>query len=232
MTCHHRCVKRHAKGPLMKPKIQAILQTLAALLVSITVVTPHTRAEQLVTFELDPIGARPNGFQSIESPFVSFHDTVGDVMTIVNFPPQTIGNSLRVLADINGSAVQMNFTAPIVFLSLSFGNDDPNNTIPGDLATLSLFDGATQVGQTSVVLNRDDIMNQTIEFSGVPFDRAIFGYTNSSGSPFTGPGTNGVGLSELVDNVRFRLVPEPAAAVLLMLGSCGIGMTGCRMRSR
>jgi len=118
-------------------------------------------------------------------------------------------------------------------LSLDFGNDDPSFTNPGDLATLQVFLGAALVGQSTVVLNRDDVMNQTISYNGLAFDSFTFAYTNAAGSPFTGGGNANTGLIEIVDNVTYAAgggaVPEPAAWALMI---SGFGLAGAALRRR
>jgi hypothetical protein len=125
----------------------------------------------------------------------------------------------------------MNFATLVSSLSLDFGNDDPSFTSPGDLGVLKTYVGATLVGQTSVVLNRNDLSDQTISIAGVPFNRATFAYTNPSGSPTTmGAFT---GLIEIVDNIRFTPVPEPTSLVLLAtaIGISFVGRRSERVRS-
>jgi len=128
-------------------------------------------------------------------------------------------------------------------LSLDFGNDGSSNTNPGDLAVLTLFFGAAQIGQVSVGLNRDDLMNQSISFGSiggpVQFNRALFGYTNASLNLFTGGGSTNVGASEVVDNIAFNTVdgveirvPEPGSALLMFTALAVMLVTHSRRRKR
>lgn len=188
-------------------------------------------AEVVITFESDSLGARPNGFASVESPLLTFRDTVGADLSIFDGGIQSIGHAVHVAGDQDGSSLEMNFSVPVNFLSLAFGNDDPGYTNPGDLATLIAFSGAIQVAQVSVVLNRDDIMNQTIQLSGITFNRATFAYTNPAGTPFTGGGAASTGLIEVVDNIHFQPVPEPTA-VLAAIAGCGVAGCVGRIRRR
>jgi hypothetical protein len=88
----------------------------------------------------------------------------------------------------------MDLDVPACAISVDFGNDDPAFSNPGDEAVLTVFDGATQVGQVSVVMNRNDTMDQTISISllgsGVFFDRATLLYDVTT-----------VGLIEMLDNI-------------------------------
>lgn len=178
----------------------------------------------VVDFENDPTGSVPNGFVSADSPLVSFSDTLGADLFIDDFNNQGDGQSLAVFGD-DESALEMNFFEPMKSLSLDFGNDDPEFSSSGDTAELTLFLGGNQVGFVSVLLNRDDIMNQTISFTasgpGEYFDMATFFYNVAVPTPF---GTSG--LAEIVDNIEFhpaagRAVPEPSA--VLGLGLLGLG---------
>jgi hypothetical protein len=71
------------------------------------------------------------------------------------------------------------------------------------------------VEQISVLMNRNDIMDQQISFSGATFNRAFFHFSQE------------FFLAETVDNVEFTPVPEPASVALL-----GIGIAGMAARIR
>jgi hypothetical protein len=188
--------------------------------------------DELITFELDALGPVPNGFMSVDSSHVSFTDTVGAGLQVANAFETNNTNGLAVFDDLDGSELEMIFDCLVTTLSLDFGNDDPGFTNPGDLAVLKTYVGATQVGLSTVVLNRDDMMNQTITSLGLPFNRAIFAYTDPAGVPMTGGGGANVGLIEAVDNIEFTCVPEPATLWLLTFGLIGGGLFRSRGRQR
>lgn len=200
---------------------------LFASLVSILLAQP-VASGALITFESDAIGAKANGFASVESAEVVFNDTVGAGLMVNTFGTQSHGKALRVATDSDGSLLEMVFGGPTTDLSLAFGNDDPAYTNVGDLANLRLYNGATQVGQVTVVLNRDDQMNQTISSGPLVFNRATFAYTTPAGSPFTGGGLKAVGCLEIVDDISFTSIPEPGCLSLFALAAMGL----CRLRLR
>lgn len=175
-----------------------------------------------IDFESDPAGAKPNGWVSADSPLVSFSDSQGADLNVGNYGAQSDGNALACNPDGDQSYLIMDFAIPSIDLQLDFGNDDPGWSNPGDEALLTLFLGATQVGQTAVVMNRDDIMNQTIGISGVVFDRATFYYDVTAWSP---------GLIEIVDNIVFETSQIPAPGAIL-LGGMGVGLVSWLRRRK
>lgn len=178
-----------------------------------------------IDFTTDTTGGKANGFTSTQSAVAHFTDTFGSELQINDFLSQGIGNALAVFGD-DVSALQINFDVLMNSLSLKFGNDDPAFSSPGDLAVLTLFNGATQVGQVSVVMNRDDIMNQTISFGGTTFNRATFQYTNAAGT--------GIGLIEIVDDITFEAggqgTPDSGSTLVLFAVALA-GVISFRRRS-
>lgn len=82
-------------------------------------------------------------------------------------------------------------------------------------------------------LNLDDEMNQSIGYSGLPFNQAIFWYGDASGNPFTGGGQVNTGLIEIVDQIEYTPVPEPASALATagLLGLAAVGLRRWRQRA-
>lgn len=176
----------------------------------------------IIDFSADAAGSKANGYSPVGHPLVTFTDTLGADLTVNNFGGQSIGQGLAVFGD-DASKLQINFGSAMSYLSLVFGNDDANYTLATDKAWLELFDGATSVGVFSVLLNRNDLADQTIIGTAATFNRALFWYGDAAGGPTTGPNPNS-GLIEIVDNIEYRAAGVPdvgntaGLAALAMLG--------------
>ncbi len=196
----------------MKKRLKHTCFAIAAL----GLISAGTAGAAVIDFEGDATGSRPNGFSSIGHGGVHFTDTSGANLFVGNFGVESVGQCLAVYFD-DTSMLRIDFDFLVNALSIAFGNDDPLYAIAGDRALLTLFNGATQVGSAFTIMNRDDIINQTVSFSGIAFNRALFGYTNSAGAPII--------LTEIVDNIEYTPadVTEPASLTLLGAGLVGLG---------
>ncbi len=203
------------------------MKLLASSIAAIAAFTATNAMAQTVDFESTPSGTLAQG-TTIGG--ITFTSQTGSGMGVNNFGAEGDGQSLAIFDDTNGNFLKGAIAGGATALSFTFGNDDPGFSNPGDLAWLQVFNGATLVNTVTVVLNRDDIMNQSISYSGLFFDNFTFAYTDAAGNPFTGGGNANVGLIEIVDNFRYSgAVPEPATWALLMLG---FGVIGGSMRAR
>ena len=117
------------------------------------------------------------------------------------------------LAAGSDPTLSLDFLVPVVDLSLSFGGDDLISTEEGGLAILTIFDDGVLVAETSVLLNRNLVLDQTITVSGGAFNRALLRY--SRGNP-------------VVDNISFEPVPEPTTFLLIGTGLSVIAARVCK----
>lgn len=171
----------------------AILTLVAGGLVSPGAAAAAPPSGYLVTFSGDPAGVKPDGWSSTGAPKVTFYDTIGAKLFVGRFGEQAHGQAMSI-DDDDASALEIRLSAPTNSISLAFGNDDPNVAHKSDLARLKLYRGTTKVGQVSVHLNANDVMDQTIGTSQVGlFNRATFQYVNADGNPKN--------LTEIVDNI-------------------------------
>jgi hypothetical protein len=192
-----------------------------------------------IDFESDSVGPKFNNFQSVDSSEIAFSDSQGQDLFLLDFDETYRTNGLAVLfdgiEDVTGSYPDGSFliivgAAPILSLSLDFGNDDPTGSAAGDYAQLRGYRGSNLVASTNVVMNRNDLADQTISLSdAIGFDRLELEY-------FTTPTFNTdqfgevyitTSLTEVIDNVRYEVVPEPAS-----LAALGLGLAALRRRNR
>lgn len=189
-------------------------KTLGGVLTFLLLAALPLRAQITIDFESDTTGAKPNGFTSVDSSQVHFSDSIGADMDVQDSTPETIGQGLAVRPD-DPSRLLMTFDVPMQSLSLVFGNDDPCCSNPGDVGLLRVFNGTSVVAQTTVVMNRDDIANQTISITTAAarcFDNAEFYYADSTGDP--------IDLIEIVDNIELTpcgSVPAASSSALVAL---------------
>lgn len=208
-------------------RMKQLLMQVGMMLAVLTMVCGGVRwveaAPILIDFESDTGGSKPNGFTSNDFSLVHFSDSNGTGLFVGDFGSQSHGQGLATFDDFDNSVLLMNFDVFMDSISLEFGNDDPSFSNPGDQALLTLFNGLVQVGQVAVVMNRDDIMNQTISYSGAAFDRATFFYNVNPSQ----------GLIEIVDNITLTQaapVPEPGTWMLMGTGLLGILGFGWRRK--
>lgn len=200
-----------------------VTRLIAASLLGCFVVSANAA---VIDFEADS-GSQLNGFSAAGHPLVTFSDTVGAELSVGNFANQSgYTNGLAVFDDFDGSKIRMDFAVALTYLSLDFGNDDGGWADPSDRAWLEIFNGGISVGLVSMAMNLDDEMNQTISYTGSPFDRADFWYGDSLGNPDTDPG-----LIEIIDNVNYQTANVPDAGSTLSLAFLGLlGIAAIRRR--
>jgi hypothetical protein len=194
------------------------------------------QALTVIDFEGQALGTVADGYAVTGFEELVFTSELGAGLELYT-GPESDGVSLIARNDTNGNFIRGTFTDGLhSFLSLTFGNDDPNFLTAGDQAVLTVFKAGTMVGQTILMLTGpNDVMDQTIGFQFAQFDSWSFAYTNATGAPSTGGGGANVGLIEVIDNITYDTlatgVPEPATWGMMILGFGGVGAT-LRQRRR
>ena len=146
--------------------------------------------KQVIDFNDDPTGDKPNGFMSNDSNLVSFNDSDGEDLGVFAFSGnQSDGPGLGVFGD-DPSALRMPFVTPVNSLTIEFGNDTASQS-----TRLRGFLGSVMVAESIVAHDGDDQLNQSITINGF-FNRAELVYINNS---------NGLPSDriEVVDNICF-----------------------------
>ena len=198
---------------------QFLLSLMASMLLTLTAAT--ARAD-VITFNNDTPGIKPQPFQSVDSSLVRFSTSSSlSSLQVINFIGVSNGTNALFVPGPVADVLIIEFSTLVNSLSLDFGFDLPSD--PQTTATLTLFLDGTQVGQTVMLVNQNGFVDQTIFFSGALFNRATFNVALDSNP--------GCCSTELVDNVTFTPVPEPATIILLGLGLAGVGVKARKRRN-
>lgn len=196
------------------------LSLLAAMLLSLTAAT--VRADS-ITFNNDLSGIQPQPFQSIDSSLVRFSTSSSlSSLQVSNFQAITNNTNALFVPGPASDVLIIEFSVVVTSLSLDFGFDLPGD--PQSTATLTLFLDGVQVGQTVMLANQNGFVDQTIFFSGALFNQATFSMALASNPSCCS--------TELVDNITFTPVPEPATIILLGLGLAGVGVKARKRRTQ
>jgi hypothetical protein len=176
----------------------------------------------------DPFLNVPNGYTTSETNQISFSDTVGaNLQTVKDAVVSADSIALAVHSDFDDSEllIELDFLAVIISMDIGNDSDNPIFSNPGDMAVLTVFLDNVQVGSVSLVLNRNNLMDQRIEFDGL----ASSTFFNSATLKYEV--TSVFGLTEVIDNVSVTPVPEPTAALAFGAGSLVVGLA-CRRRTK
>jgi hypothetical protein len=134
-----------------------------------------TVAHDLIGFESDPPGSGGEPWPSRDNPTVHFIKGGGSSVEIGDYGSASNGRGLR--ATGTEGMIIIVFDVPTRRLTLRFGNDTPDITLPGDRATLTVFRNDRRVARKHVTLNRNGDGDQFIEYRGrSAIDRASFLY--------------------------------------------------------
>ncbi len=181
----------------MKRALIGAIGAIGLVAVQAVTIAPATAAVPgpvVIDFTAEPAGAQPNGYSPVGAGGVTFTDTDGANLSVGDYGVQSHGQALLVGSD-DASALEIALPKPALSISLAFGNDDPNFMDTTDLASLTLYRGATQVGKVLKNVNANDTMDQRISFSkGKLFNRAVFQYVDAAENPKN--------LIEIVDDIK------------------------------
>jgi hypothetical protein len=171
----------------------------------------------------DTLGTKSQPFQSVDSSLVRFSTSSNlSSLQVVNFLEISNNTNALFVPGAANDVLIIEFSTLVNSLSLDFGFDLPDD--PQTTETLTLFLDGIQVGQTVMLVNQNGFVDQTIFFSGALFNRATFSVALPSNPSCCS--------TELVDNVTFTPVPEPATMILLGLGLAGVGVKARKRRNQ
>ncbi len=181
-----------------------------------------------IDFEADTLGAKTNGFNPVGNTDISFSDTSGAGLNISDITPTTDGQGL-IVGGSGTSQLQIDLSEPVTNFMIEFGIADPNSLSLLDIAVLQGFSGGSLAATIIVLLDADNILNQTAAIGGATIDQAFFFFANISN--FLQP----INLIEVVDNISFDVVnvaavPLPAALPLFGTGLALMGFIGWRRK--
>jgi RTX calcium-binding nonapeptide repeat (4 copies) len=153
----------------------------AVLMGGLTACEPPVGApvpDVLIDFDSDGTVVELGTFTSDDSPFVHFSSTLaGDPAGFV------IADGYLIAIDSYHGGLQILLDRPTNRITMQFGNDDLQAPfLPHSQALLQVFRGATKVGETRVLPNFNDLIDQSIGFQNGPlFDRVVFVYEDVRG---------------------------------------------------
>lgn len=181
-----------------------------------------------IDFSSAPKSLQPNGYTIGDVSFATTYAGKWNYYQILlgDWSDSSISHGMALAIVGEEAKLEMSFSKTSDFLSLEFGNDNPQWISAGSKAWLAIYMDNTLVNTTSVVMNLNTIMDQSISLSGMLFNRALFWYGDTDG--------HDVWMSEVVDNITYTTytppVPAPAPAAVWLFGSGLAGLLGFNRR--
>lgn len=184
----------------------------ATVLLAITSAVGFAQAGVL-DFESEDEGSRSNGWSSPADPEIHFFDSAGEDLFVVDSGDALHGKGLMVGTDFDDSHLEIQSQKLLKSMQMDLGNDDPFFMQGGEVAILTGYLGGVQVAQSSIVLDGNDEIDQSISiFHAAGMDRFTVRYDVDPR----------FGLIEFVDNLQYQPVPEPGTLAALALGAAGL----------
>jgi RTX calcium-binding nonapeptide repeat (4 copies) len=141
--------------------------------------TPPATTTTSVSFDAETAGYKASNYATAAAPSVHFYDTAGSNLYLGDWDAAKSGNELGT-ATYDGSGLEVRLNGPTTAINMKFGYDYLDTT---DLAELTLYRGATLVGTVDVNVNGNGAVDQSIEYHGGLFNRAVFRYVDAAGTP-------------------------------------------------
>jgi hypothetical protein len=197
--------------------MQRQLHLLCVLVLLLSFTSSHATT---IDFSSDFTGTFFDGFRSVDAPDVLFLPLVGRTLTVSGLS----GAPAPALVSFAGG-VLIEFDNIADSLAMDFGNDELGSLGSlGDLAVLQVYLDGNLVGTSSLAMNFNDLIDQTISIAGVAFDSAIIDYTTPAGDP--------IQLARLIDNIVFDVAVVPIPASVWLFGSGLLGLVGMARRKK
>jgi hypothetical protein len=174
------------------------------------------------TIVLDFTSPAPGEYETLAYPEVLLSEWTASRGLYITDDPAPF---LVVGADAEGGTLLLTFLAPVIGVELTFGGDSDDPNVTAGPATLVGIGGGAFVDITSVVPNRNGLIDQTLTIGmGVVMDSALFRFRqlglHEPESPWVG---------QII--LHTATVPEPALGLLLSLAP-GLAAAATVVRAR
>ena len=139
---------------------------------------------------------------------------------VPNAPPAGMGGTCIYPSGVFLTDLQIEFNQPISDFSILYS---PHELSTDSSATLQIkaYNGGTLLGSNTDQITGLDVYTWptgTLHYAATAFDKVVLHY-------YSGPPTGGdYGVIFIVDNMQVVPVPEPASALLLLIGGAAMGL--------